>query len=793
VLLTAPGGAESPVGSGFNHPTGVAEDGAGNIFVAQSGIVYEIAKATGVQTQLNLSGVTEPNDLAIDGAGNLYISEPNLGKVIQVTPSGVQTSVGTGLSAPRGIALDAGGNVYIADYSAGNVDVVTPSGAQSTISGFGGPSGVAVDAAGNVYVAVYGSGELIEVAPGGERTTLASGLSEPYSVALDSLGNLYFTQYGTGAVTKIDRVDAPSLSFAETPSGETSTDSPRTLTLSNNGNAALDFPGLSSSTNPAISANFVLSSSGASDCPLVPVNSSALFTLPAGASCLLPISFEPLTAGSNSSTLAITDNNLNSNLAAGAPAYAVQSISLSGIGAPGPATLLTPAAGSTFTGTSVGFTWNGSSGATEYELRIGSTGVGSTNLYNGPLTTNTSVTVNNLPLNGETVHVRLSSLVSGVWQYIDYTFTAFTGVPATLTGPTTSTLDGISQLFAWQAGAGDTQYILRIGSTGVASSNLYNGPLTTNTSVTVNNLPLNGETVYVQLWSLTGGVWLSNDYTFAAFKGVPATLTDPTPGTLDGISQLFTWQPGAGDTQYILRIGSTGVGSTNLFNGPLTTNTSVTVNNLPLNGETVYVQLFSLAGGVWLSNDYTFTAFTAAPATLTNPTPGALGVSQLFSWQPGAGDTQYILRIGTTGAGSSNLYNGPETTNTSVTVSNLPRNGETIYVRLYSLTGGLWLSNDYTFTAFTGIPATLNPLSTGSTLSGASQLFTWNAGVGVTQYELRIGSTGAGSSNLYNGPDTTNTSVTVSHLPTNGETVYVRLSSLTGGLWLSNDYTFTAQ
>jgi len=701
VLFTPPGGTQSPVGSGFNNPTGVAEDGAGNIFVVGSGSVYEIAKATGVPTQLNLIGVTEPNDLAIDGAGNLYISEPNLGKVIKVTPSGVQTSVGAGLSAPRGIAVDAGGNVYIADYSAGNVDVVTPSGAQSTISGFGGPSGVAVDAAGNVYVAVFGSGELVEVAPGGERTTLASGLSEPYSVALDSFGNLYFTQYGTGAVTKIDRTDAPSLAFAETPAGETSTDSPRTVTLSNNGNAALDFPGLSSSSNPAISANFVLSSSGASACPLVPANSSALFTLPAGASCLLPISFEPLTPGSNSGTLAITDNNLNSNLAAGAPVNAVQSISLSGIGAPAPATLLAPATGSPLTDSSVNFIWTPS--ATEYALRIGSTGAGSTNLYNGPETTNTSGTVSNLPLNGETVYVRLWTLVNTVWQYNDYTFTAVTGSPATMNSPSVSNpLSGPSQLFMWSNGVGVTQYALRIGSTGAGSTNLYNGPVTTNTSTTVNNLPTNGETVYVRLWSLVGGFWQYIDYTYTAFTNSPATMNSPSVSNpLSGPSQLFVWSNGAGVTEYALRIGSTGAGSTNLYNGPVTTNTSTTVTNLPTNGEAIYVRLWSFVGGVWQYIDYTYTAFTGTPSAMNSPSGGSTlgGASQLFNWSKGVGVTEYALRIGSTGAGSTNLYNGPETTALSAMVNNLPTNGETVYVRLWSFVGGVWQYIDYTYTA----------------------------------------------------------------------------------------------
>jgi hypothetical protein len=272
------------------------------------------------------------------------------------------------------------------------------------------------------------------------------------------------------------------------------------------------------------------------------------------------------------------------------------------------ATMNSPDGGSTFGGASQLFTWSTCVDATQYALRIGSTGPGSTNLYNGPYTTNLSATVNNLPHNGETVYVRLFSLVSGVWQHNDYTFTAFTGTAATLTGPTPGTrFSGPSQLLTWSNGVGVTQYVLRIGSTGVGSSNLYTGPYTTNTSATVSNLPLNGETVNVRLWSLTGGEWLYNDYTNTAFTGSPATLTYPNPGPLSGASQLFTWSNGVGVTQYALRIGSTGAGSTNLYYGPGTTNTSTTVSNLPLNGETVNVRLWSLTGGEWLYNDYIYT------------------------------------------------------------------------------------------------------------------------------------------------------------------------------------------
>ncbi len=40
-------------------------------------------------------------------------------------------------------------------------------------------------------------------------------------------------------------------------------------------------------------------------------------------------------------------------------------------------------------------------------------------------TNRTTVTVAGLPTNGNTVYVRLWSLINGAWQYIDYTYTAF--------------------------------------------------------------------------------------------------------------------------------------------------------------------------------------------------------------------------------------------------------------------------------------------------------------------------------------------------------------------------------
>jgi hypothetical protein len=78
------------------------------------------------------------------------------------------------------------------------------------------------------------------------------------------------------------------------------------------------------------------------------------------------------------------------------------------------------------TGTKVTFTLTPATGteATEYELFLGSTGVGSNNLYSSGQKTATSFSVNGLPNNGETIYARVLTNFNGVWGYVDYTFTA---------------------------------------------------------------------------------------------------------------------------------------------------------------------------------------------------------------------------------------------------------------------------------------------------------------------------------------------------------------------------------
>jgi hypothetical protein len=70
---------------------------------------------------------------------------------------------------------------------------------------------------------------------------------------------------------------------------------------------------------------------------------------------------------------------------------------------------------------------------------------------------------------------------------------------------------------------------------------------------------------------------------------------------------VFSWTPGAGVTAYDLYLGTTGVGSANLYNSTGVTTTSVTVPTLPSLGATVYARLYYQIKGVWQFSDYTYT------------------------------------------------------------------------------------------------------------------------------------------------------------------------------------------
>ena len=264
-------------------------------------------------------------------------------------------------------------------------------------------------------------------------------------------------------------------------------------------------------------------------------------------------------------------------------------------------------------------------------------------------------------------------------------------------------------------------------------------------------------------------------------------IYDPLPGAiLDGASVTFNWtDASASATEYWVYAG-TSVGASDIFNSDFiaTTQTSVTINNLPTDGSTVHLTMWANTALGWELNLYTYTA-SGGIAELTLPLTGSTLASrrQSFVWTD-AGIAEYRLTIGSS-AGATDYHDATYTGVTVANVADLPLSSTTLYVRLY--TGVDY--NDYTVIAGSP-PELLSPIP-GSVLSGPTEIFTWTH-VGVPYY-LAIGYSPGASEIAWVTNDWTAWH-SQSDLPTDGRTVYVRIASYSPTEpdgWY-NDYTYTA-
>jgi sugar lactone lactonase YvrE len=240
-------------GARFNGPTGVAVDGSGNVYVADTGnsTIRKITAANGtVTTFAGASGVAgssdgvgaaarfnAPQGIAIDSAGNIYIADTNNSTIRKITSGGAVTTLAgsAGLSGsadgqgsgarfdhPSAVAVDSGGNVYVADFRNAMIRKITvATGTVSTLAGFAGqvgltdgiggaarfnqPYGVAVDGSGNVFVADTYNRSVRKITAAGAVTTL-NGMNSrfyyPQGIATDGAGNLYVADGDNQSVSK---------------------------------------------------------------------------------------------------------------------------------------------------------------------------------------------------------------------------------------------------------------------------------------------------------------------------------------------------------------------------------------------------------------------------------------------------------------------------------------------------------------------------------------------------------------------------------------------------------------
>ncbi len=290
VEVPANGGSQTTVAAtGLHIPHGVMVDGAGNIFIADYGSqrVVEVPANGGAQTTVG-TGLSFPSGVAMDGAGNLFIASTGNGLVVKVPANGgPQTTVGTEVGVPSGVAVDGAGNLFIADsHNNRVVKVPANGGAQTTVAatGLNTPTSVAVDGAGNVFIADTYNSRVVEVpANGGPQTTVqATGLGQVYGVAVDGAGNLFIADSGNNRVLKVQLYAVNLGGVNVCPSGQ-STPAPcsQTATLSYTVNTATTFGAVNVVTQGAPNLDFTL---GSTTCTGAQT---------AGSSCTVTVKFAP--------------------------------------------------------------------------------------------------------------------------------------------------------------------------------------------------------------------------------------------------------------------------------------------------------------------------------------------------------------------------------------------------------------------------------------------------------------------------------------------------------------------
>ncbi len=212
----------------FNAPKGVAVDGTGAVYVADTqnsrirridpagqvttlaGPGSDVSAAAGYSDQPGTAArFNEPRGVALDKDGALYVADTDNNRIrridhngsVSTLAGGGGTDIGSGgfadgtgpqarFSLPTGLAVASDGTIYVADQRNNAIRKIDLSGAVRTLAGstgsgrvdgqgtaaqFNGPTAVAVDRQGNVYVADTFNGLIRKVSPDGQVSTYAGG------------------------------------------------------------------------------------------------------------------------------------------------------------------------------------------------------------------------------------------------------------------------------------------------------------------------------------------------------------------------------------------------------------------------------------------------------------------------------------------------------------------------------------------------------------------------------------------------------------------------------------------
>jgi sugar lactone lactonase YvrE len=234
-------GRVTTLAGGFIKIRGLAVDKNANVYVTVDGLVVKKIQPSGTVTTFAGSGTTGFADgsaatasfgratgLAFDGAGNLFVADPGNYAIRKIDQNGAVSTLaggaqgtlnGTGRAAQfqgiAGITADTAGNVFVFETSGttGNrIRKITSSGEVSTVAtGFSSGYAMAVDSAGNLYTSCDYAHVLQKSAPTGTASQFAgirnvrgstdgpadvATFNFPHGLAFNPDGNLLVVDWG---------------------------------------------------------------------------------------------------------------------------------------------------------------------------------------------------------------------------------------------------------------------------------------------------------------------------------------------------------------------------------------------------------------------------------------------------------------------------------------------------------------------------------------------------------------------------------------------------------------------
>jgi sugar lactone lactonase YvrE len=264
----------------FNHPSGIAVDGNGNLFItdASNHRIRQISPPAMVSTLAGAdSGYAEgygngsrfyyPRGIAIDMSGKLYVADSMNSRIRKIDGNLVSTFSGKGPAGstdglkdsslyrkPSGITVSTLGAVFIADAGNNRIRKINTDGLVTTLGGniagyaegtsdiclFNNPLGIAVDVLGNVYVADANNNRIRKIRVDGVTSTFAGSgavgsqdgtgsfaqFNHPTGLAIDAKGNLYVADAGNNKIRKINTLGEVSTWAGSGTAGHADTTAP---------------------------------------------------------------------------------------------------------------------------------------------------------------------------------------------------------------------------------------------------------------------------------------------------------------------------------------------------------------------------------------------------------------------------------------------------------------------------------------------------------------------------------------------------------------------------------------